>query len=50
MKFSTRRNLDGTRTSRLGQATDIAADAIAHRFGPGAVDGKIHAHLVTIEH
>ena len=34
---------------RLGEATDIAADAIARRFGRGAVDGKIQAHVVTIE-
>jgi SAM-dependent methyltransferase len=36
-------------TSRLGEATDIAAAAIARRFGPRAVDGKIQAHIVTIE-
>ena len=35
--------------SRIGEATDIAAEAIAHRFGRGAVDGKIQAHIVTIE-
>jgi SAM-dependent methyltransferase len=35
--------------SRLGEATDIAAEAIAKRFGRGAVDGKIQAHIVTIE-
>jgi hypothetical protein len=35
--------------SRLGEATDIAAEAIAKRFGPGSVDGKIQAHVVTIE-
>jgi SAM-dependent methyltransferase len=34
---------------RLGEATDIAADAIAQRFGPGPVDGKIQAHIVAIE-
>ena len=26
-----------------------AAEAIAQRFGRGAVDGKIQAHIVTIE-
>ena len=35
--------------SRLGEATDVAAEAIARRFGPGPVDGKIQAHIVTIE-
>lgn len=32
----------------LGEATDIAAEAIAERFGTGRVDGKIQAHIVTI--
>jgi SAM-dependent methyltransferase len=35
--------------ARLGEATDVAAEAIAKRFGRGAVDGKIQAHIVTIE-
>ena len=35
--------------SRLGEATDVAAEAIAQRFGRGVVDGKIQAHIVTIE-
>jgi SAM-dependent methyltransferase len=35
--------------TRLGEATDIAANAIAHRFGPGKVDGKIQAHVMTVE-
>lgn len=35
--------------SRLGEATDIAAEAIAQRFGRGGVDGKIQAHIVIIE-
>lgn len=30
-------------------APDIAAAAIAQRFGPGLVDGKIQAHIVLIE-
>lgn len=33
---------------RMGEATDRAADAIARRFGPGAVDGKIQALVVTV--
>lgn len=35
--------------SRLGEATDMAAEAIAMRFGRGAVDGKIQAHVVVVE-
>jgi SAM-dependent methyltransferase len=35
--------------SRLGEATDVAAEAIAKRFGRGAADGKIQAHVVIIE-
>jgi len=35
--------------SRLGEATDAAAEAIAKRFGGGAVDGKIQALVVAIE-
>lgn len=34
---------------RLGEATDVAAKAIAERFGAGPVDGKIQAHIVTVE-
>jgi len=33
--------------ARLGEVTDAAAEAIARRFGRGAVDGKIQAHVVT---
>jgi SAM-dependent methyltransferase len=35
--------------SRLGEATDIAEQAISRRFGPGSVDGKIQAHVIAIE-
>jgi hypothetical protein len=35
--------------SRLEEATDIAAEAIAQRFGGGNVDGKMQAHVVTVE-
>jgi SAM-dependent methyltransferase len=34
--------------ARLAEATDVAAEAIARRFGRGAVDGKIQAHIVTV--
>ena len=44
-----RNEIEARDKSRLGEATDIAAEAIAQRFGPGSVDGKIQAHVVTIE-
>jgi SAM-dependent methyltransferase len=44
-----RNEIEARDASRLGEATDIAAEAIAQRFGRGAVDGKIQAHIVTIE-
>ncbi len=31
------------------EATDVPAEVIAQRFARGAVDGKIQAHVVTIE-
>jgi len=44
-----RNEIEARDKSRLGEATDIAAEAIAQRFGPGPVDGKIQAHVVTAE-
>ena len=44
-----RSEIEARDASRLGEATDIATSAIARRFGPGAVEGKIQAHVVTIE-
>jgi len=44
-----RNEIEARGASRLGEATDIAAEAIAQRFARGAVDGKIQAHIVTIE-
>lgn len=44
-----RSEIEARDKSRLGEATDIAAEAVAQRFGPGPVDGKIQAHVVTIE-
>lgn len=35
--------------SRLAEATDVAAEVIAARFGRGPIDGKIQAHVVTIQ-
>lgn len=44
-----RNEIETRDASRLAEATDIAQEAIAMRFGRGAVDGKIQAHVVTIE-
>lgn len=44
-----RNEIEARDASRLGEATDVAAEAIARRFGRGAVDGKIQAHVVTVE-
>jgi len=34
---------------RLAEGTDAAAAAMARRFGEGAVDGKIQAHVLSVE-
>jgi SAM-dependent methyltransferase len=34
--------------SRLDEATDAVADAIVGRFGAGAVDARMQAHVVTV--
>jgi len=44
-----RNEIEARDASRLAEATDVAAEAIGKQFGPGAVDGKIQAHIVTIE-
>jgi len=44
-----RNEIEARGAARLGDATDIAAEAVAQRFGRGSVDGKIQAHIVSIE-
>jgi len=44
-----RNEIEARDAARLGEATDLAAEAIAKRFGPGPVDGKIQAHVVIVE-
>lgn len=44
-----RAEIEARDASRLGEATAIAAQAIAQRFGRDDVDGKMQAHVVTIE-
>jgi SAM-dependent methyltransferase len=42
-----RNEIEARDASRLMEATDIAAKAIGQRFGRGAVDGKMQAHVIT---
>lgn len=44
-----RSEIEARDNSRLGEATDVAAEALARRFGSGPVDGRIQAHVVTVE-
>lgn len=44
-----RSEIEAHDASRLGEATDVAAKAITERFGQRDVDGKMRAHVVTIE-
>jgi ubiquinone/menaquinone biosynthesis C-methylase UbiE len=44
-----RSEIEARGADRLGEATDVAATALAARFGRGPVDGKIQAHIVTVE-
>ena len=44
-----RNEIETRDAGRLAEATDVCAEAIAKRFGRGAVDVKIQAHVVTIE-
>jgi len=44
-----RTEIEARGATRLEEATDVAAEAIAQRFGRGAVDGRMQALVVTIE-
>ena len=44
-----RNEIEAHDASRLGEATDVAAAAIARKFGRGTVEGKIQAHMIIIE-
>ena len=44
-----RNEIEARGSEWLGEATDVAAEAIAKRFGRGAVDGKLQAHVVGVE-
>jgi SAM-dependent methyltransferase len=43
-----RNEIEARDASRLAEATALAAEAIANRFGRGPVDGKIQAHVITV--
>ena len=44
-----RSEIEARDKSSLAEATDAAEEAIAQRFGRGAIDGKIQAHVVMVE-
>lgn len=44
-----RGEIEARDASGLGKATDAATEAIARRFGANDVDGKIQAHVITVE-
>jgi SAM-dependent methyltransferase len=44
-----RNEIEARDPARLGEATDVAEQAMAQRFGTASVDGKIQAHIITIE-
>ena len=44
-----RNEIEARDKTRLDAATDIAERAISRQFGLGQVDGKIQAHIITIE-
>ena len=44
-----RNEIEARDPSLLGDATVIAAKAIAHRFGTENIDGKIQAHVVSVQ-
>jgi len=43
-----RSEIEARSPSQLGRATDVAAEAIARRFGRGIVDGKVQAIVVSV--
>lgn len=44
-----RNEIEARDPSRLPEATEVAARTIGQRFGTGAVDGKIQAHVVLVD-
>jgi SAM-dependent methyltransferase len=44
-----RGEIEARAPSRLGEVTGIVQAALARQFGPGAIEGKIQAHVFTVE-
>jgi SAM-dependent methyltransferase len=44
-----RNEIEARDPARLVEATQVAAAAIAHRFGSGEVDAMIQAHIIAVE-
>ena len=44
-----RNEIEARGTVAARRSTDLAAEAIAERFGREAMDGKMQAHIVTVE-
>ncbi|HWK83335.1 MAG TPA: SAM-dependent methyltransferase, partial [Caldimonas sp.] len=44
-----RNEIEARDPARLAAATDAAAQALAARFGSGAVDARIQAHVVAVD-
>jgi ubiquinone/menaquinone biosynthesis C-methylase UbiE len=44
-----RNEIESRDAAALARATDECESALAKRFGPGAVDGKIQAHVISID-
>jgi ubiquinone/menaquinone biosynthesis C-methylase UbiE len=42
-----RNEIEARDASRLEEATQVAADALARRFGSGPIEGRIKAHVIT---
>jgi hypothetical protein len=42
-----RNEIEARDAARLDAVTDAAADAVAARFGPGPISGKMQAHVMT---
>ncbi len=43
-----RNEIEARDAARLSEATDLAAQALAHRFGESAVEGRIQAHIIAV--
>jgi len=44
-----RSEIEARDAARLADATDVAADALARRFGTGSVEGKMQAHVIAVD-